>query len=73
MGLTRWVSSKLLFSILVLAGFYVLGQAMGIIPKPLENIVSWLSNNFLLISVLIMFLFTWLIIKALTSKRRISK
>jgi len=68
---TNWVVLRLFLYLTVSAVFYVIGTTMGWIPKPLQNIVSWFGSNFLLISVLIMFLFTWLIIRALTSKRRI--
>jgi len=71
MGLTKWITSKLVFSLLIMSGFYIIGKMFGIIPKPLDDIVGWFGNNFLLISVLLMFMFTWLIIRALTSKRRI--
>jgi len=73
MGLTKWIASKLILYLMVFAVFYVIGSMLNIIPQSMKDIVGWFGSNFLLISVLIMFLFTWLIIRALTSKRRISK
>ena len=71
MGLTKWIASKLILYLMVFAVFYVIGSMLNIIPQSMKDIVGWFGSNFLLISVLIMFLFTWLIIRALTSKRRI--
>jgi len=70
MGLTKWIASKLILYLMVFAVFYVIGSMLNIIPQSMKDIVGWFGSNFLLISVLIMFLFTWLIIRALTSKRR---
>jgi len=68
---TNWIVSKLVLYLMVFAVFYIIGSMLNIIPQSTRDIVGWFGSNFLLISVLIMFLFTWLIIRALTSKRRI--
>jgi len=44
MGLTKWITSKLILYLMVFAVFYVVGSMMGWIPKPLQDLVSWLSG-----------------------------
>ena len=70
MGLTKWIGSKLIFSLLIFAGFYLLGEALGIVPKKVEDIFSWFANNFLNLGLLIISFMVLLVIYRALGKRR---
>ena len=51
-SITKWLLQKGIFYLFTLAIFYLIGSMLNIIPKPLENIVGWFANNFLLLTIL---------------------
>jgi len=69
MGLTKWIGSKLIFSLLIFAGFYLLGEALGIVPKKVEDIFSWFTNNFVNLGLLIISFMVLLVIYRALGKR----
>jgi len=71
MGLTKWITSKLVFSLLIFAGFYVLGEALGVVPKSVENIFGWFASNFLLITVLLISFMVFYVALRLTGPKRV--
>jgi len=73
LGLTKWIGSKLIVYLMVFVVFYIIGEMMGWTPKALKDIVSWFANNFLLISILLMFTMGFWIMLRLTSKPKRSQ
>jgi len=70
MGLGKWITSKLIFSLLIFAGFYILGVALGIVPESVQNIFGWFGANFLLITVLLIsFMIFWIALRLTGPKR----
>jgi hypothetical protein len=50
MGLLRWILEKCVLYGFVFAVFYVIGSFFGIVPEPIKDFVSWLSQNFVFIA-----------------------
>jgi succinate dehydrogenase hydrophobic anchor subunit len=50
MGLVKWILEKIAVYVLVFAFFYIVGESLGIVPQPLKDFVSWLSQNFVIIA-----------------------
>jgi len=71
MGLGKWVTSKLVFSLLVFVGFYILGEALGIVPRSVENIFAWFGANFLLVTVLLIASMAFIIMLRLTGPKKV--
>ena len=70
MGLTKWIGSKLIFSLLIFAGFSLLAAALGVLPKSVENVFSWFANNFVNLGLLIISFMVLLVIYRALGKRR---
>jgi hypothetical protein len=70
MSLKKWLLNKGLFYLFIFGIFYIVGEMLGIVPEPLKNVVSWLANNFLLISFLLVSFMVFLIVMRLISKPR---
>lgn len=70
MGLTKWLLSKGLFYVFIFGIFYLVGSMIGWVPKPLQDLVKWLGDNFLLISILLMFTMAFIVMMRLTAPKR---
>jgi hypothetical protein len=69
MGLLRWILEKCVLYGFVFAVFYVIGSFFGIVPEPIENFVSWLSQNFVFIALTVCVLAICYTIIRLSSRR----
>jgi len=50
MGLVRWLLEKCVLYGFIFAVFYLAGSFLGVIPQPLKDFISWLSENFAVIA-----------------------
>jgi len=53
MGLVKWTLEKCISYAFILVVFYLVGSFFGIVPQPLKDFISWLSENFALIALTI--------------------
>jgi hypothetical protein len=53
MGLLRWFLEKCILYGFIFAIFYLIGLTFNIIPQPLKDFISWLSQNFVFIALTI--------------------
>ena len=73
MGLTKWVTGKVVLYLVVFGIFMLIAQTLGFLPQSIKDLVVWFANNFLLISILLMFTMGFIILMRLTGpgpKRR---
>lgn len=56
MGLTRWLMEKAATYLLAFAFFYIIGEALGIVPQPIKDFIAWLRENFTILCIFIGFL-----------------
>jgi uncharacterized membrane protein YhdT len=49
-GLLRWLIEKLAVYIFIFSIVYVVGELLGVVPKPLKDFVNWFASNFTVIA-----------------------
>jgi len=42
----RWFLDKVIFSLIVIAAFYIVGETYGVVPQPMKETVGWFGQNF---------------------------
>jgi hypothetical protein len=50
MGLLKWIVEKLVVYIFIFSIVYVVGELLGVVPKPLKDCVNWFVSNFTVIA-----------------------
>jgi type IV secretory pathway VirB2 component (pilin) len=46
MGLLKWLLEKIVIYGIVITFFYFIGESIGIVPKPLKDLATWVQTNF---------------------------
>jgi hypothetical protein len=69
MGLLKWILEKCILYGFIFAVFYVIGSFFGIVPEPIKDFVSWLSQNFVFIALTVCVLAVCYTIIRLSSRR----
>jgi len=69
MGFLTWLVEKLVVYAMVIGFFYIIGESLGIVPKPLKDLVTWISLNFAVIMIFVCFLSTLYVVYQLSKMK----
>ena len=70
MSLLRWIAEKAVVSLLAFTMFYLIGEALGIVPQSMKDSVAWAGDNFGTISFLICFVVGAYVVLKVINRRR---